>query len=551
MLGLLFVYRYGTNIGWEDSFDFTVELLQKWYAGTLAFADVWAQQNEHRLLFGYLASLYLALATHWNAVAEMYLSQLFLLAMMAIYLSVFLHTCASPFRAWLFVPIAVLTFSVRQYQPMLMNESVMQSVLAAVAAIYLLHLFNNRRWLAVKFLAAVSFAVIGSYTQGQALIAWPMGLVPLALCPLPKRSKFLWGAIWCATAAIVVFLYFWGWTRVAVHPPPGFSPEYFATIAGAALFPDVWTAMIGGLILLAVSAASIVLALRAGKAQQYSFWLALSLYGIVVNAEITFGRTGFGPGQAMSSRYAVTSLPTIIGLYAILSSLNGEKSTRAVSSLWGATVALIALGISLSSINGYQVATVVKQQRDYHVFVFLTADTQPDEALPSLPNHEGKVIRRELEFLKKHQLSVFHAPKLDPCWTLPVNSLPTLPIPARIQMNQVQINNEHGQAGLFTFSGIALDPKENEPVGGVFLDVDNITYPTYYGMPLPDVALALKSDRATNCGFRREFSISQLGPGRHVMKVRAVSADLKHQYSLSEVIPFEFPALPEKGKKVN
>ncbi len=548
LLGLLYVYRYGTNIGWEDSYEFTVDLLQKWYAGRLTFADLWAQQNEHRLLFGYAGALAVALVTHWNAVAEMYLTQLCLLAMMGVYLYVFMGTSTSRFRGWLFVPIAFLVFSVRQYQPLLMNMSVAQVAVETVAALFCLCLLNQPQWTTAKFLGAVFFAVVGSYTQGQGLPVWPLGLLPLLLTPLSKRRKIVLGTIWCATAIVVLLVYFWGWKN-----GPGqvrmFSMEYFATIVGAAIFPDLSSATVGGVIILLLSTATILLTLRFGKARQYSFWLTLLVYGVLVNAQVTVGRgsyNGFSPAQAMSSRYAMFSLLTVIGLYAILSSLlNGEKLTRLVSALWGATLALVVLGVVLSSIEGYQIGAFVKQQRDYHVFVFLTYDTQPDEALPTAPPHKGAVIRPQLKFLKEHGLSVFHSPDPAANWTLLAQGLPVLPFPARFQMNQLQVNNEHGQRGLFTFSGIALDGKENEPVGGVFFEVDNVTYPAYYGIPREDVAQALKTSRVTKCGFRRDFSVSQLGPGRHTLRIRAVSRDRTALYAPTNPVSFEFPPIPE------
>jgi len=549
LLGLVYVYRFGTNLGWEDAFDYMATFLPKWFDGTLTFADLWAQQNEHRLLFSYIAGLAVGLITHWDAVTEMHLEQFFLLAMTAAYLYVFLGTCASRFRGWLFVPIAFLTFSVRQYQPMLMNMSNVQVVAETVAALFCLYLLNWPRWGTAKFLGAAFFAVISSYTMGQGLLVWPVGLVPLVLSPLSKRRKIAWMAAWCAIAAIVFFFYIWGWIHPAANPLPGFSLEYFLTIVGAALFPDLFYATTGGVLLLLLSAAAVVLTLMYGKGRQYSFWLAIMVYGLLVNAQITLGRTGFGPAQGMSSRYVVHSLLTVVGLYAVLCNLNVEKLTRTVSALWGAVLGLVVLGFILSSINGYQIGTLVKQQRDYHVFVFLTADNQPDEALPTAPWEKGPVMRRQIAFLRQHGLNVFHAPDPTPNWTLPAPGLPLLPYPARLQMNPLQVNNEHGQTGLFTFSGIALDGKEDELVGGVFIEVDKVIYPAYYGLPREDVAEVLKTSRVTRCGFRRDFSVSQLGSGRHTLRIGAVSRDRTALYAPTNPVTFEFPALPEAASR--
>ena len=131
---------------------------------------------------------------------------------------------------------------------------------------------------------------------------------------------------------------------------------------------------------------------------------------------------------------------------------------------------------------------------------------------------------------------------------LPAKGLPVLPYPARIQMNQLQVNNEHEQVGLFTFSGFALDGKENELVGGVFFEVDNVIYPAYYGIPREEVAQFLKAPRITPCGFRRDFSVTQLGPGRHTLRIGAMTKDRAALYAPTNTISFEFPAVPEAGK---
>ena len=53
LLGLSYVYCYGTNIGWEDGFGFMLDLLPKCYARTLTWANLWAQRNEHRIVVSF------------------------------------------------------------------------------------------------------------------------------------------------------------------------------------------------------------------------------------------------------------------------------------------------------------------------------------------------------------------------------------------------------------------------------------------------------------------------------------------------------------------
>jgi len=524
LLGLAYVYVYGVNLGCYDPLSTLVPLIRKSYDGTLAFADLWAQQNEHRCLFAFLVALPLALVTHWNSVAEMYLVQLGLLAITVAYLYVFRDTCEVRVRPWLFVPIAFLVFSVRQYQTMLHAFGCMQAALETVAAFFCLYLLNRPRRVTAKFLGAVLFAVMCSYTSGQGLLVWPAGLLPILLAPLSKRQKTALATIWCAVAAVVSFFYFWGWVRPPYHPGPKLSFHYFAAIVGGALFPypEVSIATIGGILLLLLSGASLVLTVNNGMARRYSFWLTIMLYGILVNAETSVGRGGFGTAHALASRYATFSLFTVVGLYAILSSLNYEKLTRLVPALWGAALALAVVGIYVSGVEGYEAAEASRRERDYHVFVFRTADTQPDEALPLAEWETGPVIRSTLQFLKEHKLNVYASPDWAARYAVPGPGLPETREPALADLHPLAVAKD---TGLVTACGWAVNSAGDDLVGAVFLVIDDVVYPTYYGQPRDDVAKGLKNKTIKACGFQRQFSTRQLGAGPHRVALKVLTKD--------------------------
>jgi hypothetical protein len=79
-------------------------------------------------------------------------------------------------------------------------------------------------------------------------------------------------------------------------------------------------------------------------------------------------------------------------------------------------------------------------------------------------------------------------------------------------------------------------------VGGVFLEIDGKFYPTYYGWSRDDVVQSLAAPKARDCGFRREFSISQLGPGEHMFRTWVLAADGSAYYqppAMSAIIRHE------------
>ena len=72
LIGLL-IFRDGVDVPFWDQWDGTAPLFEKMAAGTLRFADFFAQHNEHRILFPQLIFFGLGRLTHWNVRAELFL----------------------------------------------------------------------------------------------------------------------------------------------------------------------------------------------------------------------------------------------------------------------------------------------------------------------------------------------------------------------------------------------------------------------------------------------------------------------------------------------
>src|SRR5437868_9895659 len=71
LIGFL-IFRDGVDIPFADQWDGTAPLFEKMAAGTLGFADFFAQHNEHRILFPRLIFFALGRLTHWNVRAELF-----------------------------------------------------------------------------------------------------------------------------------------------------------------------------------------------------------------------------------------------------------------------------------------------------------------------------------------------------------------------------------------------------------------------------------------------------------------------------------------------
>src|SRR5580658_10373131 len=68
------IARYGVNIPFGDEWDMAGPLFIKLAHGTLTFADIVAQHNEHRIAMTRLIVLAVGKLTHYNVKAEMFVT---------------------------------------------------------------------------------------------------------------------------------------------------------------------------------------------------------------------------------------------------------------------------------------------------------------------------------------------------------------------------------------------------------------------------------------------------------------------------------------------
>jgi hypothetical protein len=522
--GFWYVHCYGVNLVWIDQWDGLAPLFEKWFAGTLCFGDFCVQHNEHRCLVPELLMFGLGLLTRWNTVAEMYATEVVLALLLTIVGGVFLRDCPAKSRLWLMLPIGFLVFSLRQNENMLWGWQfgfvlVAAEAAASLACLSWLNYPGRHAW---KYFGALLFATGATFSSAQGLMVWPVGLLPLLLAPLGKKRKALFVAGWMAAAVVELSVYFCcGYTR-----PPGlrklmFSFEYFATIMGGSLFNAVPAAMAAGVIVLLLSAAVLVLVYKEGQWRRHSFWLAMLVLGLLIQLQVTLGRSHLDLRQALSSRYSTSSLFLVIATYAILSNLNRKRRGRLIFGLWGLSLSMIVVGITASTVDGYQAGVTKRQKTDYWAFMVYTCDTQPDKIFNTSENVNASLIRRTTSFLREHRWNVFASPELDARYAIPRADLPKLSVPAHLQLSH--FGPEEDFPAVVTISGWAVDADKKNLIGGVFLDLDGVLYPTYYGWRRDDAVEALGNQSLRCCGFLRFFPNEWFSAGRHVVTFKVLT----------------------------
>ena len=140
LLSLVFIVSYGVNCVYMDQWEI-VPLFDKLHTGTLSFNDLIAQHNEHRPLLPRLAMLGMGSLTHYNTIAEMYLSWALMCLVCLILFKLFTSSFGfSKISMARFIPVPWLVFSLKQYENMLWGFELVHFmvILFFLLAVYLL-----------------------------------------------------------------------------------------------------------------------------------------------------------------------------------------------------------------------------------------------------------------------------------------------------------------------------------------------------------------------------------------------------------------------------
>ena len=206
------IYAYGVNIPYGDQWEL-VPLLKKYIEGSLSFNDLWAQHNEHRILFPLLMMISLASHSKWNIWWELYSNLSIALFIYLLLYRLLVHTFTAESARWLFsIFLSVLVFSPIQWENWLWGWQLpwFLNVLALLMAIHALTSLGG--WFGI--LVACVSAVVGTYSLGSGILIWLAG----ALILLCRNGWSKYTVIWLAAGTLTVAYYFMDYRK----PPRDF-----------------------------------------------------------------------------------------------------------------------------------------------------------------------------------------------------------------------------------------------------------------------------------------------------------------------------------------
>lgn len=411
-----YVHEYGVNVVFRDQWEM-VTLFRKSSSGTLTVSDLWAQHNQHRSFFPRIAMLALGNFTRWNNIAEMYL---ILTCMLTTLVAIFLafKRSVGP-RLFLFVPVAFLVFSLRQYWNMLLGYQLNFVFVSTfgVLALYFLYASGSEKYTRLAFSAALASATVAAFSAIQGLFVWPAGLVLLFIAPMESRARRVLIGIWGVIGLGEWIAYFIDHETGAGPSPllytlshPLMGVEHFVTLLGGSLFApqDRVFAFVSGLLLAGLVAVALLLTYKSGE-RGSSFWIALLSFSLLTLVSITVGRAGLGIENALTSRYTTFSLLAVMGTYVMLAKLAiGERSRLAVASICVLCV-LVLSSIPLSYYRGVVAGYASRELREEAALVLSTYESKTDQQLKVL-HKRPEVVKSRAPILENLEYNVFSEP---------------------------------------------------------------------------------------------------------------------------------------------
>ncbi|HEX8208042.1 MAG TPA: hypothetical protein VF587_18400 [Solirubrobacteraceae bacterium] len=315
---LSLIVGHGVNVPITDEWSL-VPMFAEWDAGTLSLGDLVRQHHEHVPVFPRTADLLMAPLTDWDLRVAMYRNFAVALVAFALILRALRRTLDGAAFAVAAVVASLLAFSPIQWENWTWGWQLewFLSNLAALGAFYALAYRvdeSPRRGLAL----AGAAGVVATFSLGQGLLVWPVGLVILLLRRRPWRA-------WTALGVTVYALYFADWDnppesgdKTSAFELPGRTLEFVLAYVGRPLGNSAATGRAVAVVLVVAFAVAAYAVLRRGDEallRRASVWLALGLY--VLGAAVITAIARVPGSSGVESRYSVMSSLFAIAVMAL------------------------------------------------------------------------------------------------------------------------------------------------------------------------------------------------------------------------------------------
>jgi hypothetical protein len=536
VLVVYFVGRFGEDLPVYDEWDaFVQSTIGRRDAGAFGLAALFAQHNEHRIVFSRLLTLANAALFHWDRRVEMYSTALLLIFTAAVLFGFLKTYWSNRWAALFFIPVAWTMLNWRQWANLLraFQTQIGFVVAGTVLTFFLLQKVRNAGkylWLA----AAVGF--MATFSFGAGLLVWPLGFVPLLLrqawSPPEDRPRRASLAIWSVAGILAWAVYFIGYRPVSSPWPHGLAyvlqhpleaAEYSLMLLGAPLSSQMQTARAIGALIAILAAYAVLSLARLSKTHLAAagFLISLVIFTLLWAAALCLGRLGVGLEEALSSRYCSVTAVGLVAVYAILVQLSLIQRHPAGLLAAGGMLTLLMVGDMASFAGWFHVLPGYLDVIRTGKYGVLNAEVVNDAALR--PIQEPAMVRRGIPILRRHAYSLFHKPLPFGLSAGPIHACAIDEINGTLA-NPLELSRQtHLEIRV---KGWAIDAPAGQLPDRVFLSLDErIEFPALLGIPRPDVAAALHNDHYQYSGLTIYPRALFIPDGDHVLSLKIVSHD--------------------------
>ena len=393
------MWTHWVPVPFWDEWDTPGGQLASYYRGTLTFAELCSQHNEHRLLFPRLVWLPMAILAGWDVRHEMVLTFCFVcLGSAGLYQMLGFSGASTAGRALVFGMMNLLLFSPRQYETLLVGAQG-ETFVPTFALVFALLANLSRRSLATKTIVNTALALVSTYSLGNGMLLWVLAF------PLDTRSaadppenlpgtRIFWRAAYILAAAVCVASYFISYRHPPLSPPRvspiGQLPAFlrFVVVWIGSLFSLSAPAICGAVALLlfvALTTVAVFQMCRTGAWQPYYPWLVLACYVMISAGVAALARLGFDHSMAGDSRYTAFSAFFYIALLGLGLSVYAQTKAR-----WPSARAAVPIAAgSLFLVLTLWIITFKTEQRclerDHQVRQHMVLIVQWSDAIPENP----------------------------------------------------------------------------------------------------------------------------------------------------------------------
>jgi len=401
----IYIFAFGLNIPFWDQWG-VVPLLVKQHQGTLVFADLIAQHNEHRPLFPRLIWITSAYLTNYNVNVELWINFIIAVITLGIFLWQTVHMWIElgVKATGFFVPLTVLlVFNLGQWESWLMGfQTVMFLGMACVVIGFFAIARLSGYW---GLVVGIFLGFISTYSMVNGLFYWPIGVLVIYACS--ERQRVIRCIIWMISSFICVgyFLFTWkteselGWVYL-IHNLPIWI-IWLLNFLGAPLFTHYYVAWGFGILSLILLSMISVQVLQRHHIVAIMPYISIILFVVATAIVISLGRIVGGMPNSVTSRYLTITDWYWASLLALIPFAGIKmKYQNVLQGLFATTLIVCML---CGGILGYY----WRYQRTLPAYQAIVTGSPPsDENLVAIYGVDLQTVRSRLDILCSYKWSV-------------------------------------------------------------------------------------------------------------------------------------------------